>query len=301
MIEKYCGAVVPKAGPEEGPDHDLIEMGTTAAGRVAEHMDQFSFHLALEEIWKFIRRTNKYIDETEPWVLAREESKKERLDTVMHHLAEAIRIISILVNPFIHHTSEEIRKQLGIAEEPVLWEDTSRFDLMDGKTVCRGEAIFPRLDIEKELAELEEIQQKQMAEAKARAALEAEAEGNANTPEKSAGSGEEQQQAKELITIDDFDRVELKVGEIVSCKKHPNADKLLVSQVRIGGETRQIVSGVASCHTPEEMTGKHVVVVTNLKPAKLRGERSEGMILFATDDGRYEFVTTDAPDGSEVR
>ena len=301
MIEKYCGAVVPEAGPEEGPDHELIEMGTTAADRVAAHMDQFAFHLALEEIWKFIRRTNKYIDETEPWVLARNEADKKRLDTVMHNLAEALRIISVLVSPFIYHTSEEIRKQIGTAEDPVLWEDTRRFDLMGGKTVHRGEAIFPRLDIEKELAELEELQQKQMAEAKARAAAEAEAQG---TAVKTAAPEKEDAQpapGKELITIDDFDKVELKVGEIVSCEKHPNADKLLVSQVKIGEETRQIVSGVASCHTPEEMTGKHVVVVTNLKPAKLRGVRSEGMILFASHGDRHEFVTADAPDGCEVR
>ncbi len=301
MIEKYCGAVVPEAGPEEGPDHDLIEMGTTTADRVAEHMDQFAFHLALEEIWKFIRRTNKYIDETEPWVLARDEADRKRLDTVMHNLAESLRIISVLVSPFICHTSEEIRKQIGVAEEPVRWEDTLRFDLMGGKTVKRGEAIFPRLDIEKELAELEEMQQKQMAEAKAKAALEAEAQGTQAAPVSSAKEAEPQAPAKEAITIDDFDKVELKVGEILSCKKHPKADRLLISQVKIGEETRQIVSGVASCHTPEEMTGKHVVVVTNLKPAKLRGERSEGMILFATNEGRYEFVTADAPDGCEVR
>ena len=301
MIEKYCGAVVPEAGPEEGPDHELIEMGTTAADRVAAHMDQFAFHLALEEIWKFIRRTNKYIDETEPWVLAREEDKKKRLDTVMHNLAESLRIISILVNPFLYHTSEEIRKQIGADGDPVVWDDTRRFDLMNGKTVKRGEPIFPRLDIEKELAELDEIQQKQMAEAKAKAALEAEAAENTVKEAPSEAAEKEAAPGKERITIDDFDKIEMKVGEILSCKKHPNADKLLVSQVRIGEETRQIVSGVADSHTPEEMTGKRVVVVTNLKPAKLRGERSEGMILFATNDGKYEFVTTDAPDGSEVR
>ena len=301
MIEKYCGAVVPQAGPEEGPDHDLIEIATTTADRVAGYMDQFGFNQALEEIWKLIRRTNKYIDETGPWLLAREEARKPRLDTVMHNLAEAIRIISVLVSPFICHTSEEIRKQLGVGDEPIRWEDTLRFDLMDGKTVRRGEAIFPRLDIEKELADLDEIQKKQMAEAKARAALEAEAQGTVEkAPEGGAGS-EEAASSKAPITVDDFDKVELKVGEILSCKKHPNADKLLVSQVKIGSETRQIVSGVASCYSPEEMTGRKVVVVTNLKPAKLRGERSEGMILFASDGDRYGFVTADAPDGSEVR
>ncbi|MBO4291305.1 MAG: methionine--tRNA ligase subunit beta, partial [Lachnospiraceae bacterium] len=300
MIEKYCGAVVPEMGTEEGPDHALIEMGTTAADRVAVHMDQFAFHLALEEIWKFIRRTNKYIDETEPWVLARTESGKKRLDTVMHNLAEAIKIISILINPFVCHTSEEIRKQIGISDKPVVWDDTRRFDQMGGVTVKRGEPIFPRLDIEKELAELDSIQQKQIAEAKARAALEAEAEGNAGK-EEPAGNREQKESEKEQISIDEFEKVELKVGEILSCKKHPNADKLLVSQVKIGEETRQIVSGVAASHTPEEMIGKHVVVVTNLKPVKLRGELSEGMILFAVNKDRYDFITAEAPDGCEVR
>lgn len=299
MVEKYCGGVVPANGPEEGPDHDLIEMGTTAADRVAAYMDKFGFNQALEEIWKFIRRTNKYIDETEPWVLARDEANAARLDVVMHNLVESLRIISILISPFIHHTSEEIRKQIGAEEDPIVWEDTARFDLMNGKTVHRGSAIFPRLDIEKELAELDEMQKKQIAEAKARAALEAEAQGTAPASEEKKEAPETP--AKEPIAIDDFNKVELKVGEILSCKKHPKADRLLISQVKIGEETRQIVSGVADSHTPEEMTGKHVVVVTNLKPAKLRGERSEGMILFATVDGKHEFVTTDAPDGSEVR
>ena len=293
MIEKYCGGVVPAGGPQEGPDVELIEMGTSAAGRVEALMDKFSFNMALEEIWKFIRRTNKYIDETTPWILARDESRKARLDVVMHNLAEAIRIISILVNPFIYHSSMEIRSQLGISGEEVRWEDTGVFDLMTGKTVKKGAPIFPRLDVEKEIAELEAMQAEQMAKAKAKAA-------------KDAGLAPAEEQQKQVpdmpqIAIDDFEKIDLKVGEIVDCRKHPKADRLLVSQVKIGEETRQIVSGVAADHTPEEMIGKKVVVVANLKPVKLRGEQSDGMILFADHAGHYEFVLTDAPHGTKVK
>ncbi|MDD6254988.1 MAG: methionine--tRNA ligase [Eubacteriales bacterium] len=298
MIEKYCGGVVPAKGPEEGPDGSLIEMGTTTADRVEQYMDKFSFNNALEEIWKFIRRTNKYVDETEPWVIARNEADKARLDAVMHNLAESIRIISVLVNPFIHHSSEEIRQQMGIADEPVVWDETRKFDLMNGQKVKRGKPIFPRLDVEKEIKELNRIQAEQIAAAKAKAAKDGSLDGN---KDKKAAVEDKKTEEPAEITIDDFDKVLLKVGEIVSCEKHPNADKLLVSQVKIGDETRQIVSGVAACHTPEEMQGKRVVVVTNLKPVKLRGVRSEGMILFADSDGRYEFVTADAPDGSRVK
>ena len=261
-------------------------------------MDKFSFNNALEEIWKFIRRTNKYVDETEPWVIARNEADKARLDAVMHNLAESIRIISVLVNPFIHHSSEEIRQQMGIADEPVVWDETRKFDLMNGQKVKRGKPIFPRLDVEKEIKELNRIQAEQIAAAKAKAAKDGSLDGN---KDKKAAVEDKKTEEPAEITIDDFDKVLLKVGEIVSCEKHPNADKLLVSQVKIGDETRQIVSGLAACHTPEEMQGKRVVVVTNLKPVKLRGVRSEGMILFADSDGRYEFVTADAPDGSRVK
>ena len=293
MIEKYNGGTVPEPHGNEGPDADLIEMGTTAAGRVEEHMDKFAFNLALEEIWKFIRRTNKYIDETAPWVLAKDPASKDRLDTVMHHLAESIKIISILIKPFLHNTSEKICAQIGTDENEFVWTDTERFDQMAGKKVHKGEPIFPRLDIEKEIAELEAMTAEQMAKAKAKAAKDAGKEAPAAEPEKPAH--------KEPITIDDFDKVELRVGEIIDCKKHPKADKLLVSQVKLGDEVRQIVSGVAAHYTPEDMIGKHVVVVANLKPAKLRGEKSEGMILFADNGDKLEFVTTDAPSGEGVR
>lgn len=169
MIEKYCGGIVPAADLKAEPDDDLIETGTSAAGKVEAQMSKFAFNIALEEIWKFIRRTNKYIDETAPWKLAKNENPetdRRRLDTVMHNLAEAIRIISILINPFIHNTSEKIREQLGIMDEPVVWGDCGSFDIMTGKKVKKGDPIFPRLDIEKEIAELEAMTAEQMKKAK---------------------------------------------------------------------------------------------------------------------------------------
>ena len=310
MIEKYDGGIVPAPGAEGDPDGELIEMALTAAERVEAYMDKFSFNLALEEIWKLIRRTNKYIDETSPWILAKEEASKPRLDTVMHHLAESIRIISVLIHPFLHNTSEKIREQLGVFDEEVKWEDTCRFDLMQGKKVVKGAPIFPRLDIEKEIAQLEAMTAASMAAAKAKAEKAEKAGGaDAKSDDEKEGiaggsASDDAKKAPELkpeITIDDFDKIDLRVGTIVSCEKHPKADKLLVSQVNIGGELRQIVSGVAAHYTPEEMTGKNVIVVANLKPIKLRGQESKGMILFADNEDRLEFVTTDAPHGNQVK
>lgn len=171
MIEKYDDGIVPTAKIAADPDGDLIDMAITTASRVEAQMDSFKFNLALEEIWKLIRRTNKYIDETTPWILAKDEAQKDRLDTVMHNLAEAIRIISVLIHPFIHNTSEKIREQLGITDQPVEWESTKTFGtLMDGRKVEKGAPIFPRLDIPKELEALEAMHAEQLAKAKAKAA-----------------------------------------------------------------------------------------------------------------------------------
>jgi methionyl-tRNA synthetase len=224
-----------------------------------------------------VRRANKYIDEKMPWVLAKDEAKKAELDTCMHNLAEAIRIISILIYPFMHTTSDKIRKQMGLWYADVVWEDAFTFDMMQGEQVKKGEAIFPRLDIEKELVALEEMQ--------------------------NAGKPVEENIPLELkapIEFDDFDKIDLRVGLIEKAEKHPKADKLLIFQVKMGTERRQIVSGVAEHYKPEEMVGKKVIVVANLKPRKLRGEESKGMILFADNGEKLEIVTTEAPDGESV-
>lgn len=276
MIEKYNGGTLPQPKGEGEFDADLKAVALGAAAKVEAYMDKFSFSQALEEIWIVIRRTNKYIDETMPWVLAKDESTKDRLDTVLHNLAEAIRIVSVLIYPFMHTTSTKIRKQLGIWYADVAWEDASVFDMMGGEKVKKGEAIFPRLDIEKELEALE--------------AMKSESEEPEAPPT----------EFKPEITIDDFEKIDLKVGVILDCKKHPKADKLLVSQVKIGTDTRQIVSGVAKDFTPEDMKGKKVIVVANLKPISLRGEESKGMLLFADNGDKLAFVTTDATDGNSV-
>jgi len=296
MIEKYCGSILPAPAWEMDPDADLKSVAEAAAAKVEAHMDKFSFSLALEEIWALIRRTNKYIDETAPWILAKDEKDKPRLDTVLYNLAESIRIISVLVYPFMHSTAQKIRTQLGIGDETVVWEDAARFGLLGAVKVCKGDAIFPRLDIARELEALAAMTESAVSGAEA-AKPEAEAAAGAAGCEEAAL---EEISGKPEITIDDFDRIDLKVGHILECRKHPKADKLLVSQVRLGSETRQIVSGVAKYFTPEQMVGQKVIVVANLKPIVLRGEESKGMILFAGNGERLEIVTTISPDGESV-
>lgn len=278
MIEKYCDGIVPGAGADEGPDADLKQIAVSAADKVEAEMDRFKFNNALEEIWVVVRRANKYIDETTPWILAKDESNKARLDTVMHNLAEALRIVSVLIHPFMHTTAAEIRKQTGLWFAEPQWEDAFTFDMMQGEQVKKGNPIFPRMDIEKELEELEKMK-----------------------------GGKEENiplELKDTIEFDDFDKIDLRVGTIISAEKHPKADKLLVFQVKMGTETRQIISGIANYYKPEDTVGKKVVVVANLAPRKLRGLESKGMILFADNvkDGKetLEFVSTEAEDGNSV-
>lgn len=275
MIEKYNDGVVPPAGDDEGPDSELKQLALGTAAKVEAHMDKFNFSVALEEIWTLIRRTNKYIDETTPWLLAKDEANKGRLNTVLHNLAESLRIVSVLIQPFMHTTSSRIRKQLGLWYADPEWSDTQVFDMMDGEQVKKGEALFPRMDIEKELAELEAMNKPE-------------------TPQK------EYPPIKDPIDYEDFAKLDMRVGLVQSCEKHPNADKLLVFQVKMGNEVRQIVSGVADCYKPEELMGKKVIVLANLKPRKLRGLESNGMLLFADNGDRYEYLTTAAPDGEIV-
>ncbi len=280
MIEKYCGGKVPAQGAEEEVDKELKEIATGAAAKVEEEMDKFRFNYALEEIWVLVRRANKYIDETTPWVLAKDEANKTRLDVVMHNLAEALRIVSVLIHPFMHETATKIRNQIGLEGIEAKWDDAFVFDMMNGETVCKGDPIFPRMDIEKELEELEAMK---------------------------GGKKEDENiplELKDTIQYEDFDKIDFRVGTIVAAEKHPKADKLLVFQVKMGTETRQIISGVAERFTPEETIGKKVVVVANLAPRKLRGLESKGMLLFADNeiDGKmsFEFVTTEADDGNVV-
>lgn len=277
MIEKYNAGIVPDAKLEDDYDKSLKAVALAAADKVEAEMDKFAFHSALEEIWILVRRANKYIDEKMPWVLAKDEAKKDDLDTCLHNLAETIRIVSILIYPFMHSTSDEIRKQMGLWYADVAWEDAKEFEMMYQEKVKKGKPLFPRIDIEKELEELEKMQDSHDAE-------------EDNIP----------LDLKPEIVYDDFDKIDLRVGEIIKAEKHPKADKLLVFQVKMGTEKRQIISGVAEHFTPEEMVGKKVAVVANLKPRKLRGLESKGMILYADNGEKPELVETDAPDGEVI-
>lgn len=275
MIEKYNGGIVPDSKLSDAFDDDLKSVALGAAGKVEAHMDKFAFHMALEEIWILVRRANKYIDEKMPWALAKDPEQKDNLDTCLHNLSESIRIISILIYPFMHSTSDAIRKQMGLWYADVVWEDASTFEMMYQEKVKKGNPIFPRLDIAKEIEELEALNSAPKEE---------------NIP----------LELKPAIEYDDFDKIDFRVGTVLSAEKHPKADRLLVFQIKMGTERRQVISGVADDFTPEEMVGKKVIVVANLKPRKLRGLESKGMLLFADNGKRCEIVTTVAEDGNVV-
>lgn len=277
MIEKYFGTLPTEQEGNEF-DADVQRVITEQIAKMESNIEKLFFNNALEDIWVIIRRMNKYIDETMPWVLAKEEANKPKLAGVLYTLAEAIRIVSIMIEPFMPQTPEKIWAQFGIERGDVTaWDTIHTFGTLTRTlTAKKGENMFPRIDKEKELAILEaevptaEKQEEPKAEAKA-------------ASKKVEAKKEEVQEVSE-ITIDDFAKVELKIGEVIECEKVPKADKLLVSKIKIGEEVRQIVSGIAAYYTPEEFIGKKVVVVTNLKPVKLRGILSQGMVLCASDD-----------------
>ncbi|MZQ74828.1 MAG: methionine--tRNA ligase [Peptoclostridium sp.] len=270
MIEKYSDSAIPSPKVKGGVHDELASEAIRAYSEFEGQMDELQFSEGLESIWKLIRRTNKYIDETMPWALAKDEGKKDELDTVLYNLAEAIRIVGVLISPLMHVTSKKIFEQLGISaqQELLTWESVQSFGkLTPGTCVSKGEILFPRLDVDSEIAALEEIfaPKEQKAEQKPL-------------------------EHKEEITIDDFGKLELRVGEIMDAQKHPKADKLLVLQIKLGSEKRQVVSGISKYYKPEELIGKHVVVVCNLKPVKLRGVDSQGMILAAVSDDETKLV-----------
>lgn len=285
MCEKYFSGLIPTPNQKTELDEDLIKMAISSRDKVAIEMEKLSFSSALEEIWKLIRRTNKYIDETTPWILAKEENK-ERLQTVIYNLLETIRIISGLIKPFMQETSCKINKQIGVSD--VNYDDLIKFGLIKpGTKVSKGENLFNRLDIEKEVEiiseknhELLEIRKKQ-------------------------NSKEEKKEEKKLsndITIDDFAKIQLKVGKILECENHPKADRLLVFKIDLGDEVRTIVSGIRKFYSKEDLIGKKVIVVANLKPVNLRGIESNGMILAASDDNNLSVLTvlSDMKEGTKV-
>lgn len=282
MVEKYFDGEIPAPSKAEAIDEELIDVAKSTIGEVEKYIDEMAFSSALESIWKLIRRTNKYIDETEPWVLGKNDDK-ERLSTVLYNLMESLRIVNILIYPFITDTALKIKEQIG--QDEINWEDAREFGLTkSGTKVKKTENLFPRLDVQKEVLRLTEENQKLIEKRK---------------QEKMA---KEVSKGKPEITIDDFDKVELKVAKIIEAKKHPDADKLLVLKVKIGEEERQIVSGIKKWYEPSDLIGKKVVVCTNLKPVKLRGVESKGMILAAANDDEFTIVSTlqDIDDGAVI-
>ncbi|MDT2813435.1 methionine--tRNA ligase [Vagococcus carniphilus] len=282
MINKYCDGNVP-AYASQVTEFDS-ELSTTAAdviGKYNKAMEKMEFNVALSEIWKLISRANKYIDETEPWVLARDPEKKDSLNSVMVHLAESLRISAILLQPIMTETPKEILNQLGLGEETLSMLDIRFGDFPKGtKVISKGTPIFPRLDMEVEVAYIKE----QMAQT----TNASEEEDTWNPEEVELVSVKEKQ-----VKYDDFDKVELKVAEVIDCRKVKGADKLLQFRLDAGDkEDRQILSGIAEFYPePTELVGKKVVIVANLKPRKIRGQVSQGMILSAeNEDGQLYVV-----------
>ncbi len=290
MIDKYFAGVLPENRTEGEFDDELKAMYKELPKKVEELMDKLQFSTALVEIWKAISRTNKYIDETMPWVLAKSDDNKPRLAEVMFNLAESLRIVSILIQPFMPETPEKIWHQLGITGTDVLeWDSAKQWGCYPaGVTVNKGEVIFPRIDIKKELEELESLNP-------------AVQESASVTARKAVAEKEAADKKPEIITIDDFAKLDLRVVKVLEAEKVEGSEKLLRLKVEMGEETRQVVSGIAKHYTPESLVGKSVILVANLKPVKLKGIESQGMILAAANDTALLLATLDGPVESGVK
>lgn len=285
MVNKYFDGELPAyQGPKHELDKDMEQMALDTVKTFHENMDDLQFSVALSTIWKFISRTNKYIDETSPWVLAKDEDQKEMLGNVMAHLVENIRIIAVLLRPFLTHAPKQIFSQLNInAPELFELESIEQYGALTEPIMVSGkpEPIFPRLDSEVEISYIKESMQ----------------------PDKIEEEVEEELPSKAQIDIKDFDKVEIKAATIIDAEQVKKSDKLLKIQVDLDSEQRQIVSGIAKFYQPEDIIGKKVAVVTNLKPAKLMGRKSEGMILSAEKDGVLTLVSLPSaiPNGAIIK
>ena len=292
MVEKYFDGTLPAEQTADPLDDELVSMASTLRDKYDGIMESYAFQDGLIEIFKVVSRANKYIDETAPWVLAKDEANKPRLARVMYNLLETIRICGILLTPYMPDSAEKIREQIGADESVYNWETAGVYgSLPQTVTVHKGAALFPRIDMNKELAFLEDRMAKQKKAAE-KAAKKAE----------KAAKKEDKNLEGVMIGIDDFAKVELKTAKILSCEPVKKSDKLLCLQVELGEEKRQIVSGIAEYYKPEDMVGKTVIVVSNLKPAKLRGVESQGMILAAdTPDGVQVVFADGIPSGCKIR
>ena len=289
MSNKYFGGVVENKGVAEAVDEDLKAVVLEEVKKVDAKMAQLRVADAITEIFGIFRRCNKYIDETTPWTLAKDEAKKDRLATVLYNLTEAITIGASLLEAFMPETSEKILAQLNTKKRELDEMDTFGLYLSGNKVTDKPEILFARMDIKEVMAKVEEMRA---------AAAEA-----AKPAEEAAEDDGIDLEPKAEITYDDFAKLQFQIGEIVKCEAVPKSKKLLCSQVKIGTKTRQIVSGIKAHYSPEEMVGKKVMVVTNLKPAKLAGVVSEGMILCAEDaEGNLSLMVPEKkmPAGAEI-
>ncbi|MCI2779776.1 methionine--tRNA ligase [Clostridium perfringens] len=282
MVYKYFDGVIQAPTCKEAIDDELINLALSTPVKVEASIDALKIPEALESIWTLISRANKYIDETTPWILAKDEEKKERLGTVLYNLLETLRFVSVMISPFLTETSAKINEQLNT--KVTTWESLKEFNgTVAGDKVVKGDVIFPRIDVEEKLAELEALKP---------------------APVKPANEELVKNPIKEEITIDDFDKIDLRVVKVLECEPVKKAKKLLKLKVDLGGEERQVISGIAQYYKPEELVGKYVVLVANLKPVKLRGELSQGMILAAAPSDDSELLLVNPGEmltGSQVR
>lgn len=294
MIEKYHGGVVTHKEGTEAVDKEFIALVNETVAGYSDAMDHMELNQAIKDVWNLIGRANKYIDETAPWILAKDPAQAERLQAVMYNLAEALRIIAILIAPFVPVTAPKIYEQLGLGKpESFFMADAVWGKLATGTKVQKGEPLFPRIEVTEAGETVIAATKKTAAKAIKAEAPKAEAKKEAKP---AAAAADE-------ITIDDFAKIDLRVATVVAAERVPKTDKLIKLQVKIGDEERTIVSGIAQHYEPENLIGKNVIVIANLKPAKLRGIESRGMVL-AASDGEGNLVLADAPgitSGSKVK
>lgn len=312
MVEQYFGGIVP--APVEATyqsfDRELIDLAIATKGELEKDMDLMQFGNGLTALWSLIGRANKYIDETTPWVLAKDEGQRDRLATVLYNLLEVIRMTSVMLKPFMTKAPGKIWQQIGLAEnDPALaWDSLGNWgDYPVGARVVKGEAIFPRLDLEKEIAKIDASTEEARKAAAANLAKQAKAKvesGSSCSPDaKNADGTIAKPEGIAEIGIEDFASVNLRVAQIIQAESIPKADRLLKLQVDLGYEQRQIVAGIAKYYQPEDLVGQKVIIVANLKPAKLRGEVSQGMVLAACTDDHLVLatVTGSIPLGTKVK
>ena len=293
MIVKYFGGVIPDAFEATGFDTAIEENGAALHGRVEAHMDALRLPDALADIWDYVGMLNKYIDQTMPWALAKDESKKKELAGVLVHLAEGLRIVSVMLTAFLPDTAKRIQDIFGISDAAMAsWESVAAFgNSVCGLTVKQTVPIFPRIDIDKELEALEAISDNRTLKKQKKVP----------NAEKPASKENPKADVPGVITYDDFMKVELKTGVVRQAEAVEGSDKLIKIIAEVGSQTRQIVSGIRQWYAPEELVGKTIVILANLKPAKIFGVESYGMLLAAESDGKLSLVTVDSEQKSGTR